>query len=381
MSLKPFKIAMVAGEASSDMLGATLIEDLYGLNSSLKIIAVGGKKMSLTAAEMIQDNEVFSVMGLTEVLKDLPKLLKIKKQIVKKIVAFKPDVFIGVDSPDLNFSIAKSLKKYHIPVVHYVSPSVWAWRPKRIFKMQKFIDYLLTLFPFENDIYKPTSIQAEFVGHPLAQKIPVEINKGESKKRLNINDKKVLALLPGSRNREIRTLMPIFATALKQMNLDDNEWQIISSNVSSKKINQVSSIAAENKLKIKWVDNATELLKAADFALLGSGTVALEAMLCKTPMVVAYKISAMTWWTVNTFKMMQLPYYSLPNVLYGDFLVPELMQNNLTVERLVEVCTDVIKNPNQTKLLSTFKQIHQTLLPSEPNQAAHKVLEFIDSKC
>ncbi len=381
MSLKPFKIAMVAGEASSDMLGATLIEDLYGLNSSLKIIAVGGKKMSLTAAEMIQDNEVFSVMGLTEVLKDLPKLLKIKKQIVKKIVAFKPDVFIGVDSPDLNFSIAKSLKKYHIPVVHYVSPSVWAWRPKRIFKMQKFIDYLLTLFPFENDIYKPTSIQAEFVGHPLAQKIPVEINKGESKKRLNINDKKVLALLPGSRNREIRTLMPIFATALKQMNLDDNEWQIISSNVSSEKINQVSSIAAENKLKIKWVDNATELLKAADFALLGSGTVALEAMLCKTPMVVAYKISAMTWWTVNTFKMMQLPYYSLPNVLYGDFLVPELMQNNLTVERLVEVCTDVIKNPDQAKLLSTFEQIHQTLLPSEPNQAAHKVLEFIDSKC
>lgn len=381
MSLKPFKIAMVAGEASSDMLGATLIEDLYGLNSSLKIIAVGGKKMSLTAAEVIQDNEVFSVMGLTEVLKDLPKLLKIKKQIVKKIVAFKPDVFIGVDSPDLNFSIAKSLKKYHIPVVHYVSPSVWAWRPKRIFKMQKFIDYLLTLFPFENDIYKPTSIQAEFVGHPLAQKIPVEINKGESKKRLNINDKKVLALLPGSRNREIRTLMPIFATALKQMNLDDNEWQIISSNVSSKKINQVSSIAAENKLKIKWVDNATELLKAADFALLGSGTVALEAMLCKTPMVVAYKISAMTWWTVNTFKMMQLPYYSLPNVLYGDFLVPELMQNNLTVERLVEVCTDVIKNPDQAKLLSTFEQIHQTLLPSEPNQAAHKVLEFIDSKC
>jgi len=176
MPEKHFKVAVVAGEASSDMLGASLIDELYRLSSSIQVIAVGGKKMTSTPAELIQDNEVFSVMGLAEVLKDLPQLLKIKKQIVKKIVAFKPDVFIGIDSPDLNFSISKSMKKHQISVIHYVSPSVWAWRPKRVFKMQRFIDYLLTLFPFETDIYKSTSIAADFVGHPLAQKIPVKID-------------------------------------------------------------------------------------------------------------------------------------------------------------------------------------------------------------
>ncbi len=371
---------MVAGEASSDMLGARLIDDLYELHSSLKIIAVGGAKIKASAAEVIQDNEVFSVMGLTEVLKDLPRLLKIKKQIVHKIVAFKPDVYIGIDSPDLNFSIAKSLKKHHIPVIHYVSPSVWAWRPKRIYKMQKFIDFLLTLFPFEADIYKPTSIQAAFVGHPLAQRVPTTINKKVAKQLIHADGKKVLALLPGSRNREIKTLMPIFIAALKQMSLSD-EWRIISSNVSPEKIKLVNSIAAEHQFQIEWVDDATELLQAADFALLGSGTVALEAMLCKTPMVVAYKISSITWWIVNTFKMMQLPYYSLPNVLYGDFLVPEVMQNNLTAQRLSQACTDVINNPNQAELIESFKRIHQTLLPQKPNQAAQMVLDFVGQRC
>lgn len=380
MSLSPLKIAVVAGEASSDMLGARLIDDLYELHSSLKIIAVGGAKIKASAAEVIQDNEVFSVMGLTEVLKDLPRLLKIKKQIVHKIVAFKPDVYIGIDSPDLNFSIAKSLKKHHIPVIHYVSPSVWAWRPKRIYKMQKFIDFLLTLFPFEADIYKPTSIQAAFVGHPLAQRVPITINKKVAKQLIHADGKKVLALLPGSRNREIKTLMPIFITALKQMSLSD-EWRIISSNVSPEKIKLVNSIAAEHQFQIEWVDDATDLLQAADFALLGSGTVALEAMLCKTPMVVAYKISSVTWWIVNTFKMMQLPYYSLPNVLYGDFLVPEVMQNDLTAERLSQACTDVINNPNQAELIESFKRIHQTLLPQKPSQAAQMVLDFVGQKC
>ena len=239
---------------------------------------------------------------------------------------------------------------------------------------------MLTLFPFEVDIYQPTSIQAAFVGHPLAQRIPIQIDKQACKRKINAEGKKVFALLPGSRNREIKNLMPIFAAAVKQMKISD-EWQIISSNVSSEKIKQVNEIAAEQQLTITWVDDTTELLKAADFALLGSGTVALEAMLCKTPMVVAYQISALTWWIVNTFKMLQLPYYSLPNVLYGGFLVPEVMQNELTVERLSRVCTESINNPNQAELLTSFEQIHQTLIPQEPDQAARLILEFVASKC
>ncbi|MCB1582659.1 MAG: lipid-A-disaccharide synthase [Xanthomonadales bacterium] len=376
MSQHVFKMALVAGEASSDLIGANLIKDLQILEPQCEVIAVGGKQIKATGVKVIQDNEVFSVMGLFEVLKDLPRLLKLKKQIVADIVAFNPDVFIGVDSPDLNFAIAKSLKKHDIPVMHYVSPSVWAWRPKRIYKMQKFIDGLLTLFPFEVPIYQNTTIKAKFVGHPLATQIPVNIDKVAAKQAIGKVDKNILAVLPGSRNREIKQLMPIFCQTIKQLGLND-QWCIMSSNVNPHKVEQVQSIAAEHQLEIQMVDSATLLLKAADFALLGSGTVALEAMLCKTPMVVAYKISALTWWVVNTFKMMQLPYYTLPNVLHGDFLVPEVMQKDLTVEKLTVACQQVMRQP-QEGLLARMIELHQSLLPEKNNQAALAVLDFLE---
>ncbi len=377
MSAKPYKVALVAGEASSDLIGADLINGLTELNPNIEVLAVGGHKIKSTQAKFLQDNEAFSVMGLAEVLQDLPRILKLKKQMVKDLLAFKPDVFIGVDSPDLNFSVAKDMKKHHIPVIHYVSPSVWAWRPKRIHKMSRFIDCLLTLFPFEVDIYQPTSIDAKFVGHPLAQKIPVNVDKYAVKQSLGVENSQVLALLPGSRNREIKQLLPIFAQTIKQLNLG-TEWQVMSSNVSASKVDLVKSLAAEHDLQIQWVDDASTLLQAADFALLGSGTVALEAMLCKTPMVVAYQISGLTWFVVNTFKMMQLPYYTLPNVLYGDFLVPEVMQNNLTVENLSGACLSVINNPDQAALINHFTRIHQSLLPAHTNQAAQAVIDFLE---
>ncbi len=380
MSPKPYKIALVAGEASSDLIGADLINGLYELNPSIEVLAVGGHKIKATPAQLLLENEVFSVMGLTEVLKDLPRILKVKKQLIKDILNFKPDVFIGVDSPDLNFSIAKDMKKQDIPVIHYVSPSVWAWRPKRLFKMEQFIDGLLTLFPFEVDIYQDTRIQASFVGHPLAQSIPVEVDKQAVKQQLSDGDKKVLAMLPGSRNREIKQLMPVFANTIKQLNLG-SEWQVMSSNVSAEKIELVQLLAAEHDLEIKWVDDTSTLLQAADFALLGSGTVALEAMLCKTPMVVTYQISKLTWFIVNTFKMMQLPYYSLPNVLHGDFLVPEVMQNDLTVNNLSAACWKVINDPNQSDLIHRFVEIHRQLLPAQPNQAASVVMNYLEVSC
>lgn len=377
---KSFKVALVAGEASSDLLAASLLSDLYALIPNIDVIAVGGKQVAATPAKIIQDNEVFSVMGLAEVLKDLPKLMQTKNLVVKKIIDFEPDVFIGVDSPDLNFSIAKRLKKNNIPVIHYVSPSVWAWRPKRIYKMQKFIDSLFTLFPFETDIYNKTNINAQFVGHPLAQKIPVEVDKSKAKKKLNIHSNKILALLPGSRKREIKTLVPLFAETIKKLNLGQ-DWQITCSNVSDEKIQLTQELLNEVGLSVQWVDDTTDLLMAADFALLGSGTVALEAMLCKTPMVVAYRISAITWLVVNTFKMMKLPYYSLPNVLYGDFLVPEVMQKNLSVGNLCQNCNDVLNRADHNLLIDEFKRIHQLLIPENSNQAAIYVHQFLDGLC
>ncbi len=382
MSGRPYKVALVAGEASSDMIGAKLIQDLLALDESIEIIAVGGAQIKAQPVIMLQDNEVFSVMGLVEVLKDLPHILKKKKQIVANILSFEPDLFIGVDSPDLNFSIAKSMRKHGIPVCHYVSPSVWAWRPKRVHKMARFIDSLLTLFPFEAACYQDTDIKPYFVGHPLATGIPVEVDKAAAKQRLGVSDKRILAVLPGSRNREIKTLMPLFTAALQQLQLDDN-WQVMSSNVSTEKVAAIQAVADAAGLQLSWVDETAELLQAADFALLGSGTVALEAMLSKTPMVVAYQISQLTWTIVKTFDMMQLPYYSLPNVLYGDFLVPEVMQKDLTVSYLSEQCQAVIdlNEAERAHLLSAFKSIHLRLLPEHADQAARTVLDLLEAAC
>lgn len=380
MSARPYKIALVAGEASSDLIGAALIIDLLAVHPDAEIVAVGGSRIKQSGARMLLDNEVFSVMGLAEVLKDLPRILRTKKQLVKNLLAFGPDVFIGVDSPDLNFAIAKDMKRKDIPVIHYVSPSVWAWRPKRKYKMAAFIDCLLTLFPFEVAIYEDTAIQARFVGHPMATRIPVMVDKAAAKAALGLSAQPLLAVLPGSRNREIKQLMPVFAQALKQLDLAA-DWQLASCNVSPEKVALVQSLAAAHGLQLKWIEDASALLQAADFALLGSGTVALEAMLCKTPMVVAYRISALTWWLVKTFKMMQLPYYSLPNVLHGDFLVPEVMQQDLTADNLAQACQQVIELADQSPLIERFTELHEELLPGQPNQAAMAVSEFLEQAC
>ncbi|MFC3194328.1 lipid-A-disaccharide synthase [Marinicella sediminis] len=380
MSTGPVTIAVVAGEASSDLIGADLIRDLQRLNPGCQFVAVGGRHIKATGAELIQDNEVFSVMGLAEVLKDLPRLLKTKKQVVRTILSSKPDLFIGVDSPDLNFSIAKAMKKHGVPVIHYVSPSVWAWRPGRVHKMARFIDGLLTLFPFEVECYSGTGIDARFVGHPLAKQIPLQVDKQRSRAQLGLSDKKILALLPGSRNREIKELTPVFAETVRKLNTSD-EWQVVSSNVSEAKQKQVAKLAAEQQLELNFVDDTSALLQAADFALLGSGTVALEALLSKTPMVVAYRISPITWWLVKTFRMMQLPYYSLPNVLAGDFLVPEVMQNDLTTDNLLTACREVINDPQAEQRMMQFHHIHQSLLTAQPDQAARAVLNLAESLC
>ncbi len=369
MSSEAPKIIMVAGEASSDLLGADLITQLKQQGFQGEIQAVGGARMRSTGVSVFQDNEAFAVMGLFEVLKDLPRLLRLKRQIVDHIIAEKPDVFIGIDSPDLNFAIAKSLKKHGIKVIHYVSPSVWAWRPKRVFKMARFIDMVMCLFPFEPEIYQEAHLPAQFVGHPLAQKHPIDGSKPN-------NQPPLLAILPGSRSREIKTLMPLFLETAKQF----PDWQLASANVSKEKIQKCEAMAQEAGVKLKWFDQADDLLQQADFALLGSGTVALEAMLCRTPMVVAYRIAAMTWWLVRIFNMLKLPYYSLPNVLHGGLMVPEVMQGELNSNNLEAALQSVSSSDQQQALLARFKSLHQSLMPPEPQAAAQAVLRFLEEQ-
>jgi len=377
-----YKIAIVTGEASGDLLAAALIDDLKRLKPDIEIIGVGGKKVEATGIKVIANNEAFSVMGLVEILADLPKIYKLKNKIVKNIIDFKPDVFIGIDAPDLNFSIAKKLKTHGIKVIHYVSPSVWAWRPGRVDKMGRFIDMVLTLFPFETETYQQKNIKAEFVGHPLANQIPIKIDKAKAKEALGLKkNQQVLAILPGSRNREIETMTAVFCQViLAHSELFENHV-ILSANVSDAKRKLTQSIADEQGLNIAFTDDASSLLKAADLALLSSGTVALEAMLCKTPMVVAYRISQLTWYIVKAFRMLKLPYYSLPNVLYGGFLVPEIMQKNVTVENLAHALKQLPENKNKALLIDKFEKIHHSITSSQSDIAAIKVLDFLSVEC
>ena len=379
MNQKKIKIAIIAGEDSGDLLAADLIEKLKKINPLVDFIGVGGDKMQAAGMRMIASNNEFAIMGLAEVFKKLLKLLKLRKQIVKDIIAEKPDLFIGVDAPDLNFPIEKKLKKQCVRIIHYVSPSVWAWRPKRVNPISQLTDLVLTLFPFEPKYYENAGGKAEFVGHPLAQTIDINIDKTQAKLNLRLDkNHPVLAVLPGSRSNELNAHTDIFIkTALKLKNQNPN-LQIISANTNQAKIKFIQECANRNNLPIKLFKDATQVLKAADSALLASGTVALEAMLCKTPMVVGYKISKVTYSIVKTFNMMLLPYYSLPNVLYGGFLVPEVLQKEMTVENLFKELLPMLNTETQSNLRQEFTRLHQDLLSPEMN-AAKAVNEFLQS--
>lgn len=377
MNQKLTKIAIIAGEDSGDLLGADLMRQLNNLNSRIEFVGVGGDKMQAVGMRLITSNKEFAIMGIAEVLKKLPKLLKLRKQITQQIIAEKPDVFIGVDAPDLNFSIEKKLKKQGVKIIHYVSPSVWAWRPKRVNWISQLTDLMLTLFPFEPDYYKKVGGNAQFVGHPLAQTIELNIDKKQAKIDLKLDENRpVLAVLPGSRSNELKAHTDIFIKTAKKLKQQNPLLQIISANTCADKITYIQECANRNNLPIKLFKDATQVLKAADLTLLASGTVALEAMLCKTPMVVGYQISKVTYSIVKTFNMMLLPYYSLPNVLYGGFLVPEALQKDMTVENLLKELAPLLKRENQQNLQQEFTRLHQDLLSPEIN-AAKAVFEFL----
>lgn len=377
MSQKSKTIAVVAGEASGELLAVDLIQQMKSLQPDTRFLVVGGEKLAAMDVELIADNAIFQVMGLVEIISDLPALLKAKNQLVQLLVSKKPDLYIGIDAPELNFAIAKKLHAQGIPIVHYVSPSVWAWRPKRVYKMAHYIDYLLTLFPFESALYADTRIKTHFVGHPLAQQIPIKVDKKHHKEVIGLKpDQFSLALLPGSRSREIDTLMPFFAAAAQQ--LAQSDWQIISSSVSRDKQQKAEEIAQKFGLNIQWYEDSQAVLKAADFAIVGSGTVALEAMLCKTPMVVAYKIATLSYHIVRLFKLMQLPYYSLPNVLYGDFLVPEVMQNDLTVDQLVLTSRQCIQSNHRQAVVKEFSRLHRQLIPTDNQQVGQVITQILE---
>jgi lipid-A-disaccharide synthase len=378
-SERPLRIAVVAGEASGDVLGAGLVKSLKTLHPNCEIVGIGGDHLIAQGMESLFDINELSVMGLVEVLKHLPRLLKIRKSLVQFLLNNPPDVFIGVDAPDFNLPVAKMLKAQGIKTVHYVSPTIWAWRESRIHKIAAATNLVLGIFPFEQAIYDKYGVPYQYVGHTLAQSIPVEVDRAQARADLKISvNKHVLAILPGSRTKEIATMLPVFLQTASLYNAHVEDLQVVIPAANKARLTQINELLAQLKpdiaLKVTEQSARTAMI-ASNAVLLTSGTASLEAMLCKRPMVVAYK---MPWLTHKIMQQMYKPdYFSLPNILVGDALVPEFLQEEVNPANL---CQHLLEQGerNQDILLHAYTEQHLRLQQDADLQSAKAVLALMD---
>ena len=359
------RIALVAGEASGDLLGAGLVAALKHRFPDAEFAGIAGPKMRAAGMQAWEDSEALSVMGLAEVLRHLPRLLKLRSRIRQRLLDWKPDVFIGIDAPDFNLGLERSLKLAGIRTVHYVSPSVWAWREGRAAKLGLSADLVLCLFPMEPPIYARHGVAARFVGHPLAEAFEDHPDPSAARAALELPaGSKVLALLPGSRRSEIRRLLPIFLEAARQLAREVPGLQVVVPAANERCRAQIAEhLLGDPVPGLRLTEGrAHEAMVAADAVLLASGTAALEAMLAKRPMVVGYRISSLTFRLVMGLGLMSSNRYSLPNVLANEPIVPELMQQDCTPENLLNALRPAFLHPDpDSSLASRFLGIHHRL--------------------
>jgi len=378
-------IVLVAGEASGDLLGASLISALKKKYPNAEFIGIAGPEMMKAGCQSLYPMEALSVMGLVEVLKHLPQLLKIRKQLFEKILDKKPDVFIGIDAPDFNLTLERKLKSQGIKTVHYVSPSVWAWRQWRVKKISKSVDLMLTLFPFEVDFYQKNNVHAQFVGHPLADIISLENLKEPACQQLGINsDKKIVALLPGSRMSEVERLSELFIKTanLCQQQIPGMEFVVPFANKKTMACFQEAIERLQPQANFKLISGQSRLvMQASDVVLLASGTAALEALLLKRPMVVSYKLSAVTFWVLTFFKILKVSEYSLPNLLAGKKIVDEFIQKEATPERLAPAVMRLLNSESHhQELMGIFHDIHVSLKKNASVEAASAIEALIKKR-
>ena len=370
--------AIVVGEHSGDTLGAGLMVALQKQFPQAKFIGIGGDKMLKLGFESLFAMDELAVMGIVEVLGRIRRLLHVRKSLVDYFTVNQPDVFIGIDAPDFNIGLELRLKAHKIKTVHYVSPSVWAWREKRIFKIAKATDMVLSLLPFEKAFYDKHQVPCTFVGHPLADDIPMESDKEKARDELGLPYKsKVLALMPGSRGGELsRLLAPFFASA-QQLQQEDENLILIAPMVSDKRAQQFNSAKAElapNLTVDVIIDKTQTVMAASDCLLTASGTVTLEAALIKRPMVICYKFNLLTYWLAKW--LVKLQWFSLPNLLANETLVPELLQDEVCVERIVPLVKERLYQ-DQSQLNDSFTAIHQQLKCNASQQAANAVIAIL----
>jgi lipid-A-disaccharide synthase len=341
----PYKIALVCAEPSGDMLASGLVHTLLARFPNAQIKGIGGDLTQTNGLESWFDMNELSVMGLVEVLKHLPRLLSIRKQLKAKLLAFQPDIYIGVDAPDFNLPIETFLKKHKIKTVHYVSPTIWAWRESRVHKIKRAVDCVMGLFPFEAPVFAKYDVPYQFVGHPMADAIALQPDQHLARTNLCLNaSANVLALLPGSRSSEVMHLLPIFLDSFALLQASHPDLVGVVPAVNAAREEQIKQLLETYPTALQSAIMVTrrparDVMIASDAVLLSSGTATLEAMLCKRPMLSVYKMSGLT------YKMMQYlykpDYFSLPNILANEPLVPELLQDDVTPEAISAYINDL----------------------------------------
>lgn len=374
-------IGIVAGEASGDLLGSHLIRALKKRRPDIEFIGIAGPKMMAEGATTLFPMERLSVRGYVEVIKHLPGLLKLRKELTQHFLNNPPDLFIGIDAPDFNFTLERNLKNKGIQTIHYVSPSIWAWRKGRIKKIKAAVSHILALFPFETAIYEEANIPVTYVGHPLADILPIDTNMAEARASLKLtNASHVIAMLPGSRQSEVKQLARLYVRTARL---------ILNKQPAAKFL--IPLVTKETRAIFQqaiYDDNAQDLplqilfghahlaMEAADAVIVASGTATLEAALIKRPMVITYRMPALSWQLLK--RMNYLPYVGLPNILAGRFVVPELLQHDATPEKLSEATLRLIEDKTlMAEIRDEFTRMHHTLRQNTDEKAADAILAYL----
>ena len=380
-------IALVAGEVSGDILGAGLIKELRQQYPNARFIGIAGPQMQEQGAESYFDMEELAVMGLVEVLKHLPRLIKIRSTLIQKLLATKPDIFIGIDAPDFNLGGEKILKQHGIKTIHYVSPSVWAWRQKRIFKIAKATDLVLAFLPFEKAFYDRFNVPCRFIGHTMADAIPLVIDRDAACRAQGLDpQQRYLAILPGSRGSEVEFLSEPFLQTALLLKQRFPDLQFLVPLINAKRRRQFEQIKQRiaPSLELHLLDGqARSAMMIADATLLASGTAALECMLCKSPMVVGYRMKPFTYWLAQ--RLVKTDYISLPNLLANQMLVPELIQQQCNPQTLAAELGNYLDQSDSARnrtlaLKQRFTELHALIRCDADKQAAQAVVDVLGNK-
>ena len=380
------RVGMVAGEASGDLLGAGLVEALRARFPDAEFAGIGGAAMREAGVDTWHDASELAVMGLSEVLRHLPRLVSLRRRLRKRMLAWRPDVFVGIDAPDFNLGLERALKQRGIRTVHYVSPSVWAWREGRAAKIGRSADCVLCLFPMEPAIYAKHGVDARFVGHPMADAMPLNPDRRRARAELGIDDNApVLAVLPGSRLGEIARLGAVFLDAAALVAARVPGLQVLVPAATPACGGAIRTLLSANAIATEHIrvldGQARDAMIASDVVLLASGTATLEAMLAKRPMVVGYRIAPSTYRIVKALGLLKVDRFALPNVLAGTTIAPELMQDDCTPEQLAAAILRWFGDPEGVAALEpVYRDLHLALRRDASASAAEAIADLVQSR-